>query len=49
MYEEDLLLNNLQGLISHKTKSNQPLLLGSFWSVPDRVSSMGKKELHSVG
>ena len=25
MYEEDLALNNLQWLISHKTKPNQPL------------------------
>ena len=24
MYEKDLALNNLQGLISHKTKQNQP-------------------------
>ena len=52
----DLVLNNLQRLICHKTKQTKhhpllPSLPGSLWPVvvaPDRVLSMGQKELNSV-
>ena len=48
----DLALNNLEGLICHKTQpTNQTLLPDSLWPgvvAPDRVLSIGQIELFDI-
>ena len=41
MYKEDLALNNLQGLICHKTQPNQGNYLKVMISIPNYINKKG--------